>query len=286
MTNPPDGALRDRRLPPFCYQTVDALALLRAWYLREAPGRLSTALAIYLTLTEHANRNGGHAARGGFTAYRTDIAADAGVSVDTLDRYARELEEIGLLVVEHRQTGRVSLPNCWVLEEPPGRTDTAGVAAPVRPNARVQCLEKKEPKENPPVAPPENRPGTVARRPVTDDEYGLAAQVLGHFNAIFGTHYSDRDNITKIVMRIREHRDLSLDDHEAVMRAVAREPWWSGTTSPAVIYGNGGLFERCMHTAVGAGEGRSNADLIAALGGPVIDARLLDDVLEMEAPDA
>lgn len=268
MTNTPDG-IRDRRLPPFCYQTIETLADLRAWYSRNAQTRLSTALAIYLTLTEHANRNGGRAARAGFTAYRAEMARDAGVSTDTFDRYIREFEEIGLVAVERQQEGRVSLPNTWVLTDPPGRTHAATPAAPVRPNARVQSLEKKEPQERSPVVPV-NRPVTVNRKPVSDLEYEKALAVLAAFNQEFGTRYGSVDFVAKIIRRIREQPTVSLADHLAIIRAAHADPWWKGPPNPSVVYGNAAQFERSAHAAMQVSPA-SAADRIAALGLPAIE---------------
>lgn len=124
-------AVTDHRSPPFCYQTLDALAAIRAYF---TGAKLATALAVYVTFTEVANAKGGAAARGGFKATRKEIAKLAGVSVDTLDRYAATFEEIGVIEVEREKVGEVNLPNRWALTDPstPGRTDAATLAAPVR----------------------------------------------------------------------------------------------------------------------------------------------------------
>jgi hypothetical protein len=132
MSVTPDdpGQVEDRRLPPFCYQTHAALAAIRA-AAAFAGAKRTTALAIYVTLTEAANRAGGVRAREeGFAATRPDIAASAGISVDTLDRYVSELVKIGLVGVHRRRVDGVNLPNRWALLEP---GPVPPVAAPVRP---------------------------------------------------------------------------------------------------------------------------------------------------------
>lgn len=111
------GLVRDRRRP-FFYQTHDALDLIRERFT--GPRERSTAIALYVCLTEAANLYGGEAARDGFEVTRRDLAANAGVSVDTFDRYARAFTELGLLDVERRKVGNVNLPNRWVLLDPPG----------------------------------------------------------------------------------------------------------------------------------------------------------------------
>lgn len=135
------AALQDRRRPAFCFQTHEALDLIREHF---EGARLTTALAVYLGLTEAANRSGGAEARDGFRATRKEIAARVGLSVDTLDRYAREFEEIGLIEVERKTAGTVNLPNVWVLNDspaPPSRTGAATPAARVRPLAGAVPLE-------------------------------------------------------------------------------------------------------------------------------------------------
>jgi hypothetical protein len=144
MTETADGAVRDERRTPFCYQTHDALDVLRATF---DGNRRATALAIYLCLTEAANRSGGAAARDGFTAARKEVADAAGVSADTLDRYVAEMEAAGILRRDRRRVEGVNLPNVWVLVEP---GQVPPVAAPVRPGGSragaAQGLKKELPK--------------------------------------------------------------------------------------------------------------------------------------------
>jgi len=145
------GPVRETRRPPFCFQTLDATAAIRA---RFDGVRRGTAIAIYATLTEVANEEGGASARESFEATRKRIAEMVGISVDTLDRYVRILEQIGLIAVERRTEGGAHLPNVWHLSDPPGRTDAARVAAPVRHiRARTLPEEERKPKKDPSGAP-------------------------------------------------------------------------------------------------------------------------------------
>jgi hypothetical protein len=127
------GAVREARRPPFCFQTLDATAAIRE---RFDGVRRGTAIAIYATLTEVANEIGGADARESFEATRKRIAEMVGISVDTLDRYVRILEQIGLIAVERRTAGSVNLPNVWHLCDPPGRT---GAATPGRTGAALRA---------------------------------------------------------------------------------------------------------------------------------------------------
>lgn len=176
MTSPPDDLMRDRRRHAFCYQTHEALDAIRASGLFAA-SRLTTALAVYLVLTEAANRSGGAGAREeGFTATRPEIAELAGISVDTLDRYVADLAKVGLVEVERRREGTVNLPNRWVLPE---RAPVPPVAAPVRPGGgrvgAARSTEEKNTKKKEPTVPSGGAPGHDVA--VTDD-LPLAAPVL------------------------------------------------------------------------------------------------------------
>lgn len=121
MPQQPDAAPLDRRRPPFCYQTHAALDAIRARYQDDgAYGKLAVALAVYVVLTETANRLGGAPAREGFSATRAAIAEQAGISTHTFSRYAAELARAGVLEIEQNRQGDVSLPNIWTLVEPDG----------------------------------------------------------------------------------------------------------------------------------------------------------------------
>lgn len=118
--------------------------------------------------------------------------------------------------------------------------------------------------ELPPIAPPggaldrvvpANRPTKVNRKPVTDDEYALASAVLEAFNVAAGTRYASKDYVAKAVSRIREHPELDLAGHGAVIAHALSHPWWKGPASPSVVYGNESLFERCLHAAAALGGG-------------------------------
>lgn len=256
MTDTPDGTpplVQDARRPPFCYQTHDALDAVRDAAADEEKLSVSTAIAVYVSLTETANRSGGALARGAFQATRKDIARRAGVSIDTLDRYIAAFEKHNLLRVLREEVHGVNMPNTWTLLE---TESVPPVTAPVRsggsrPGAAQEPkkpLEKK--KDLSPIAPrPPNRPATVNRKPVKDAEYDLAAQVLTSFNEQAGTHYGSRDYVAKVVMRIREQPTLTLEMHQAVIAASLARSWWSGSPSPSVVYGNASLFERAVHSA-------------------------------------
>lgn len=86
----------------------------------------------------------------------------------------------------------------------------------------------------------------VDRLPVTPAEDGLARAVLALWNERAGQRLASREWVAKIVMRVREHPELDLDDHERVIESALNDPWWKGAATLAVVYGNGAQFERCI----------------------------------------
>lgn len=137
--------------------------------------------------------------------------------------------------------------------------DGTPVSAPAR--ARLSDLE---PSDEPSYKPrargnvvalrgdhPEQASWKVDRKAVTEAEGGLARAVLETWNDLTGQTLTARDWLSKIVMRVREHPELALDEHEHLIVAALRDPWWTGPPSPSVIYGNGAQFERCVEQARG-----------------------------------
>ena len=116
--------MKDRRRPPFCYQTIACTAAIRAAL---AGKELNTALGIYQSMTELANQH--HTADGRaqtFAATRRELAEFAGVGKSTLDRYVTIFEDLGVVEVERRMNDDgTNLPNVWALIDAP-----EGVAQP------------------------------------------------------------------------------------------------------------------------------------------------------------
>src|SRR5262245_31780006 len=109
------GAVKDRRRWPFCWQERLAIGVIQArWSGRQR----ATALAIYLAMSHQASvcHDGEH---DGFQASRAQIAEAAGTKPATLDTYARDFVQLGLLDIERRTTNRGhDIPSNWVLLSP------------------------------------------------------------------------------------------------------------------------------------------------------------------------
>lgn len=212
------------------------------------------------------------------------IAAKALVSEQTVRRVLRDLETDGSIQMRKAQRGRrrinvyrLVLPGLldpdydrlpFTLEHPfttahpersPEIDDRASCAPtaedPDRDEAARPYMGEPSVEPSTPIAPLEGEPpwpGKVDRKPVTIREGELATAVLIEFNRVSGRRYSSKGALSKIIMRIREHPDVTLAGHTAVIEHSFRHPWWSGEASPSVIYGNDALFERSLNAAAAA----------------------------------
>lgn len=246
---------------PFCYQTLDALNRLRVAF--RGPRR-ATALSIYTTLTELANeREPEDPRRRGFRAERRLVADLAGTTVKTLSGYLPELEAAGLIVVD-RSDGEA---HHWSLVEGPWGAQgpvtsgygsisypgsevtgpvTSGNGSPSRvasPSAQLQeTVNGKEERRN-----PSRSPERVAGRKVTDAEHDLCDAVLAAWNAVNDTAYEAAYR-TPVVMRLREHPEVDLARHEAIIATAFDDPWWNDDApQPSVVYGNPAVFEAALN---------------------------------------
>ena len=89
-------------------------------------------------------------------------------------------------------------------------------------------------------------PGVVDRERVTRHEADLATVILAEWNRQAGLSQWSKQWLAKIIMRIREHPELTFDDHAEAIRVNLCNPWWKGTPTLAVIYGNDAQFERSL----------------------------------------
>jgi hypothetical protein len=204
------------------------------------------------------------------------LVRDLNVTEKTVRGYLNELataptiegldvEHVGrLLTIQRRGLG---MTNLYILNEPlviddsksvPGKTpDQTGrnLPIPVRAGSLPVIQETLELDEGIPPAPleggvDENRPAKVNGTKVKDTEYALAIAILAEWNRQTHSVYRDRSWIEKIIRRIRERPELSLEAHALVIERSLASPWWGddAAASPAVIYGNAGIFERSVHS--------------------------------------
>lgn len=230
-------------------------AIVPEW-IADSPDISHVGVRLYVILARYANADG--SAHPG----RKTLADRLRCSVDTIDRSLAELEAAGAIEIVKRQRadgGQSS--NQYILREsaaPPAANEglaprRMGAAPRTRErSSNEKCLEvhTSELAVAAPPPTPSNRPASVARKGVTDNEYLLAADVLADFNAAARTRYSGVEWVSKIILRIREYPGVSREGHAAVIdRVLSGKHWWDGDASPSVIYGNGAVFERALHVA-------------------------------------
>jgi 5-methylcytosine-specific restriction endonuclease McrA len=94
-------------------------------------------------------------------------------------------------------------------------------------------------------------PKSVDSKPVTDQERELADGILAAWNAAIGAELQPtREYGRGIVMRIREHPDLTLEDHVRVITTRVRKKWWTEKRpGPRVLYGNATIFTEAVALA-------------------------------------
>lgn len=96
----------------WCWQDKDILDFIRESFSGQ---RLTTALAIYLSLTELASNQGSDE----FQAYFSQIAKLSGKSIPTIKSYSNQFIRIGILKKKNRKVDvKTNLSNQWFLLTP------------------------------------------------------------------------------------------------------------------------------------------------------------------------
>lgn len=232
------------------------------------------------------------------------IATKTRLSVATVRRSLRTLEKLGEIEVRKAQRGRRRINVYRVLvgeptavdyarlpfdivgpfttahNERPSDTDDRSSTHTTTAHPRTDQDSDTSLYREPSVEPSEDlrarnigravaivtrRGWSVARVPVTEDEDFMARAVLLRWNQDTGQALSSQDWLAKIVMRLREHPELSFDDHADLIAANLRpeNAWWKGPATPSVIYGSGAQFERAMLTAQQPAQGGDGAFEVA-----------------------
>jgi len=81
------------------------------------------------------------------------------------------------------------------------------------------------------------------------DEHRLSTAVLATWNELADQDLRSDDWLVKIIGRIREYPEATLDDHRFIIEQNLLRPWWEGPPNPSVVYGSGAQFERAVTTA-------------------------------------
>ncbi len=96
-------------------------------------------------------------------------------------------------------------------------------------------------------------PVTVDRHRLTAEEWRMARTIMAEWNMLAGTEFhltgtrgKATEHLKRIVGRIRENPEVTLDRHIEVVRYNCAHPWWQGKpTTIGVIYGPQ-AFPRCL----------------------------------------
>lgn len=252
---------------------MSVVAQTAVWKLGLEPHRKYVLLA----MADHADDDG----QGMFPKAK-HVARKTGYSVDRVRRIVRELVADTYLVQiaeahQHRAPEYALGERVWT--EAQGGQSNHPAAAQGGPSDGSRVGAGAHPYVEPSVEPPATgeanaspsasergtdsiRGVTVDRKAVTKAEAELAHGILDAFNQQARTTFtfSGKQNRARtcIVLRIREHPELSLQDHERIIRAELAKPWWQGGPTPQVIYGNTTQFEKCLQRRSRTGAREAN----------------------------
>jgi hypothetical protein len=221
-----------------------------SWVLRHSEEKLGRRLVL-LVLADYAGDE--------WTAWPSvaTIAHDARLSDRQVQNCLRGLEAEGAIERVGKRSSGVNVYRLAGGENTaPGEIrDAAGVknrtdgGEPEFARTSNEPPEDRTPRTPSVVSPASNRPGTVGKTPVSDDEYELALKVLALFNRAAETRYIAKTFIEMIVRRCREHPELSFAQHALIIATAFEHPWWKDAPAPNVIYGNESIFERSLNAA-------------------------------------
>lgn len=199
-----------------------------------------------------------------------------GVTDRTVRDYLSELQREGYLKVSRRGRGRTNVyrivqtaylrssPEDSSAQDAPTPDDDRNPASALDRNPASAPMKKTKDEEDEgkhtaramTVIPTL----TVDRKRATHGEMSLAQGVLREWNEQTGQSLSADGWLRKIIMRCREHPELTPDDHAHLIAKTLAFPWWKGAPTPSVIYGNDTVFDRAL---IGASQQQASVADIA-----------------------
>lgn len=109
---------------------------------------------------------------------------------------------------------------------------------------------------------------TIDKLTLNRQEWEAALQIIRTFNDAAGTKFRligsrgnrPTEHLKRIVGRLREHPEVTLAEHQAMIKRCCSDPWWKGpTTTIGVIYGPK-AFPMCLATDGRPTHGRTFAN--------------------------
>lgn len=249
-----------------------------SWAMEQTTGS-PTRKAVLLNLAEFAN-----SVTGKCCPHISTIARRTELSEPTVKRSLNDLEAAGFIARdrERRPDGtlggyryRLPLVRVEIAPEPEITVNEPEIRATPEPEIRATPHEPgtsiqptTPPLKVPPslVDPQAWAPREVDRKQVSSSEALAAVAVLQEWNQQTSQALTSKDWIGKIILRQREHPELTEDDHAAIIASTLNgDRWWKGPPSPSLIYGNGAQFERSMEQARQATTAGARGALAVAL---------------------
>lgn len=205
------------------------------------------------------------------------IGRKARLGVSTVRRSIGKLVSMGELEVRKAQRGQQRLNVYRILcgkpvpveydrlpfELEPGFT-TAQIerrSNATSTTAQIASRVKNEPSKEPSSSSGRGwPPKTLDDKKLTDDEILHAGEILDAFNDVFEKKFKSPEFLRLIVLRLREHPDMTVGDFRAVIEKASRHRWWErtergrGDFTPKVIFGNSVIFDRTMNRDEKAGD--------------------------------
>lgn len=221
------------------------------------------AARVYGILARYAGAEGSSTWQG-----KNKLAETMRCSRTSIDRAISELTAIGAVTYEERYAKNgAQLENGYVVHACPSPPPSEAHPLPTGgPPTRASSLPREPSTKLEPSREPRARERwKVDRRQVSPEHDVMAHSVLAAWNEAATQQLASREWLGKIVLRIREHPDFTLDDHRYIIWAALRPEnvWWKGPPTPSVVYGNGAQFERAVVTARQQPQGADGAFAVA-----------------------
>ena len=229
---------------------------LMTWASEQTTGS-STRKAVLLALANAANHHTGRC----FPSVAR-LCTETEASEKTVRRALDELEAAGFISRERRRRDDGTL-STYEYEFPPVRmTASPLVTETSSPAVTVTARNQEGPNQE--GSSTANAVDSLAREPgiydgdkrwavnrktVSISEGRLAADVMRTWNELTSQSLRSKDWLAKVIMRIREYPEATLEDHRYLIERNLANPWWTGPPTPSVIYGSGAQFERSVMTA-------------------------------------
>jgi DNA-binding MarR family transcriptional regulator len=201
-----------------------------------------------------------------------------GRSERTVRERLKKLESLELLVREqrHKENGhrtsdmirlnmptttgklyrRQTLPAATVVSEEPSVVEVG--------NKEEGVTTDKEHFDSPALATPKVQ---IDKLKLTDEEWEAAQKIMATFNEAAGTRFQlmgtrgrPTEHLKRIVSRMREHPEVTIEEHLEVVKRTCADPWWEDKPASVGVIYSPAAFPRCLATDSRPSHGRKFAD--------------------------